>query len=123
MGSKIHLILIWTARILAALMAALILIIFLGEALADGLGPLSVLTLRERLIMAAFSIAFLGLILGWIREALGGWLVVGGMAAFYLLDYLFSGSFPQGGTFLLIILPGFLYLFSAYGILNRKTPS
>jgi hypothetical protein len=104
-------------------MAALILIIFLGEALADGLGPLSVLTLRERLMMAAFSIAFLGLILGWIREALGGWLVVGGMAAFYLLDFLFSGSFPQGGTFLLIILPGFLYLFSAYGILNRKTPS
>ncbi len=104
----------WTSRILAALLAALILLIFIGEAVAGGLGPLSVLTLREKLMMAAFSTAFLGLILGWSREKLGGWLVVGGIAAFYLLDLAFSGTFPRGATFLLIVFPGLLYLFSGY---------
>lgn len=104
----------WTSRILAALLAAMILLIFIGEAVAGGLGPLSVLTLREKLMMAAFSTAFLGLILGWSREKLGGWLVVGGIAAFYLLDLAFSGTFPRGATFLLIVFPGLLYLFSGY---------
>lgn len=104
----------WTSRILAALLAAMILLIFIGEAAAGGLGPLGVLTLREKLMMAAFSTAFLGLILGWSREKLGGWLVVGGIAAFYLLDLAFSGTFPRGATFLLIVFPGLLYLFSGY---------
>lgn len=123
MGNKLQQVIFWTARILAALMAILILVIFIGEAFGEGLGPLTDLTLREQLMMAAFFTAFLGLILGWIREALGGWLVVGGMTAFYLLDLLFSGSFPQGGTFLLIVLPGLLYLVTGYNIFPRKTDS
>jgi len=114
MSDKLRQFLFWTSRILAALLAALILLIFIGEGAAGRLGPLSVLTLREKLMMAAFSTAFLGLILGWLREKLGGWLVVGGIAAFYLLDLAFSGTFPRGATFLLIVFPGLLYLFSGY---------
>lgn len=120
MNAKTAQIIRWTSRILAALMAALILLIFIGEAVADGLGPFSDLTLREQLMMVAFFTAFLGLILGWLREKLGGWLVVGGLAAFYLLDLVFSGTFPRGVTFLMIVLPGLLYLFSGYSKLESK---
>jgi hypothetical protein len=121
MNEKIAQIIRWTSRVLAALLAALILLIFIGEAVADEMGSLNVLTLREQLMMAAFFIAFLGLILGWLREKLGGWLVVGGMAAFYLLDLVFSGTFPQGATFLLIAIPGLLYLLSGYSNSESKT--
>jgi len=114
MNAKTALIIRWTSRILAALLAALILLIFIGEAATGGLGLLNQLTLREKMMMAAFFTAFLGLILGWLREKLGGWLVVGGIAAFYLLDLAFSGTFPRGVTFLLIVIPGLLYLFSGY---------
>jgi hypothetical protein len=122
MSLKIHQVIYWTARALAALMAGLILVIFIGEAVSDGLGPLRDLTRRESLMMVAFVIVFLGLIFGWFWEILGGWLVVGGMLSFYLLDYLFSGSFPRGGTFFLIALPGLLYLFSGYSIPSRTKP-
>ena len=120
MNAKTTRIVHWTARILAALMAGLILIVFIGEAGQDGIGSLSVLTLRETLMMVAFTIAFLGLILGWLWEILGGWFVVLGMTAFYLLDFAFSGTFPRGVTFLLIALPGLLYLFSGYSQPDRK---
>ncbi len=122
MSAKTAQIIRWTARVLGALMAGLILLIFIGEAVSDGLGPLSFLTLRESLMMVAFVLVFLGLVIGWMREKLGGWLVVGGMVAFYLLDYLFSGTFPRGGTFLLIVLPGILYLISGSSNPSRKTP-
>ena len=65
-------------------------------------------------MMAVFVVVFLGLILGWKWEKLGGWLVVGGMALFYLLDFAFSSTFPRGPSFALIALPGLLFLLAGY---------
>jgi hypothetical protein len=76
-------------------MAAMILFIFIGNAAVDGIGPIFHLTFRESLMMAAFVIVFGGLGLAWKWECLGGWMTVGGMLAFYLSDYIFSGDFPQ----------------------------
>ena len=104
----------WIARIWAALMAALILFIFIGDAAADGIGPIFNLTTREMVMMAAFLAVFVGLILAWKWELLGGWMIVGGMGVFYVLDFAFSGTFPRGVTFLLIALPGILFLISRY---------
>jgi hypothetical protein len=104
----------WVARVWAALMAALILFIFIGDAVTDGVGPMFQLDAREMLLMAAFLTVFVGLILAWKWERLGGWLIVGGMAAFYFLDFAFSGSFPRGATFFMIALPGILYLILNY---------
>lgn len=104
----------WIARILAALIAAIIAFMFVGNAAADGIGPLIKLTLRETLMMAAFVAVFLGLILGWKREKVGGWLVVVGMVLFYLFDFAFSGTFPRGGFFPLIALPGLLFILVGY---------
>jgi multisubunit Na+/H+ antiporter MnhE subunit len=67
------------------------------------------MSLPETIMMAAFLLVWLGLILGWTRELLGGSLIVGGMAAFYLLDYLFSGTFPRGPFFLFIALTGLVF--------------
>jgi len=66
----------------------------------------------------AFVIVFVGLVLAWRWEILGGSLIVLGMAAFYLLDYLFSGSFPRGLVFLLIASPG--VLFPVHGVREKS---
>ncbi len=119
MNTKMRKILRWIARIWASLMAAMILFIFIGDAAADGIGPIFHLTFREILMMAAFLIVFVGLVLAWKWERLGGWMIVGGMLAFYSLDFAFSGAFPRGATFLIIAMPGILFLISFYA--NNKS--
>ena len=86
MNPKTRKIIRWIARIWAALMAAFILFMFIGDAVMDGIGPIFHLTFRESLMMAAFVIVFVGLILAWKWERLGSWMIIGGMAAFYILD-------------------------------------
>ena len=44
----------------------------------------------------------------------GGFLIVGGIIVFYLFDYFFSGSFPRGPMFLIIALPGILFLSAGF---------
>jgi len=114
MNQKIIQIVRWVARVLAALMAAFIAFMFAGNAVTDGIGPLFKMTLRELLMMAAFVAVFLGLILGWKREKLGGWLVVVGMVLFYMFDFAFSGNIPRGPFFALIALPGILFMLAGY---------
>ena len=109
--SKIIKILRWVARITAVLTAGMILLIFVGEGLSDGFDPLLHLTMRETAMMAAFIILWLGLLLGWKWELIGGLLSVGGLIAFYVLDYAFSGTFPDGPFFLIFGAPGFLFLY------------
>ncbi len=108
----------WTARIASAITAFLILVFFIGDGLSEGFQPLLHLTLRETLMMISFFAVWLGLILGWKRELTGGLLTVCGLVVFYILDYLFSGSFPRGPFFLIFASPGFLYLYC--GIKCRK---
>ena len=107
----------WAARIAGALAAAFIAITFIGSGIGAGFGSLLHLTLRESLMMAAFFSVWLGLILGWWHELLGGSLTVGGMIAFYLLDIAFSGTPPRGVVFPLIAAPGLLFL--VYGLATR----
>lgn len=114
MKPKIHQIVRWAARILAAVMAAFIAFMFVGNAVTDGVEPLLELTIRETLLMAAFAAVFVGLIVGWSCEKLGGWLVVGGMALFYIFNFIFSGDFPRGPFFVLIALPGLLFLAAGF---------
>lgn len=116
--NKIMRVVRWTARIWSTLMAGMILLIFIGEGVNSDFGPMPHLTPRETAMMIAFVIVFIGLVLAWRWEILGGSLIVLGMAAFYLLDYLFSGSFPRGPVFLLIASPGVLFL--VHGIREKS---
>ena len=71
-------------------------------------------------MMVAFVAVWLGLVLGWKWELFGGLLTICGVAAFYLLDYAFSGTFPRGPFFLLFASPGLLFLYC--GLQTRKKP-
>ncbi len=101
----------WIARIAAALLAALILLIFVGEALSEGLGPLRHVSLRESVMMVAFAAMWLGLLLGWKWELYGGLLTILGIVAFYVSDYAFSGTLPRGPFFLLAASPSLLFVY------------
>jgi len=119
-GNKAVPVVCWIARVSSALAAALILLIFIGEGLAGGFEPLLHLTARETAMMVAFAAVWLGLLLGWKWELYGGLLTVCGVAAFYLLDYLFSGTLPRGPFFLLFASPSLLFLYC--GLQTRKKP-
>ena len=121
-GADLIQIIRWIARATAALAAALILAIFVGEGIAEGIGPLLPLTHRETAMMIAFAGAWLGLILGWRWELIGGLLTMGAMIAFYLLDYLFSRTFPRGPYFLLFFSPGLLFLICGW-LMRRRSRS
>ncbi len=109
----------WIARISAGVMAAMILLIFVGEALADGFEPLLHLTVRELGMMIAFFAVWLGLLLGWKWELYGGLLTICGVATFYLLDYLFSGTLPRGPYFLIFAAPSLLLTYCGWQTMKR----
>jgi len=108
------------ARISAGGRAALILLIFVGEALADGFEPLLSLTVREIGMMMAFFAVWLGLLLGWKWELYGGLLTICGVVAFYLLDYLFSGTLPRGPFFLIFAAPSLLFTYCGWQTMKKQ---
>ena len=99
----------WLARLSAVAMAGLILVFFIGEGFSPGK-----LKVAEWILMVPFLVTWLGLCLGWRWEGLGGGLVVGGMAAFYLIHFAQTGygTFPRGWAFPLMATPGILFLAS-----------
>jgi len=109
----------WIARAGAGLTAVFILFMFVAHAVNDGIGSFSHLTARETVMMVAFGIMWLGLVLGWKWELIGGVLAIGGMVAFYLSDYLFSGTFPRGLIFFVLASPGFLFLYCGLKASNK----
>ena len=108
------------ARISAGFSAALILLFFIGEGLTGGFEPLLHMSIRETLMMVAFVAVWLGLLLGWKCELYGGLLTACGVAAFYLVDYLFTGTIPKVLFPVIIASPGLLFLYC--GFQARKKP-
>lgn len=98
----------WTARVLGTLLFGLILVFLIGE----GMPPIDFSVTGAMSI--AFVIAWLGLAVLWRWEGIGGLMVVGGMVAFYALNFADSGKFPSGWVFPLFCLPGILTLFSRW---------
>jgi hypothetical protein len=110
----------WIARVSAGFAAALILLLFIGEGLTEGFEPLLHMTARETLMVVAFIALWLGLLLGWKWELNGGLLTVCGVVAFYLVDYLFSGTFPKVLLPVIFASPSLLFLYC--GFQTRKKP-
>jgi len=119
-GNKTVRVVRWIARVSSGFAAALILFIFIGEGLTEGFEPLLHLSIRETVMMVAFVAVWMGLLLGWKWELYGGLLTACGVAAFYLLDYLFSGTFPRVPFFLIFASPSLLFLYC--GLQTRKKP-
>jgi len=96
----------WSARILSIISIGLVLLFVFGEGL-----NLFHLTLHELVLFLFFPLGVcLGMIVAWRWEGLGGGITVGSLATFYLAHRLFSPSFPRGFGFVVMALPGFLFL-------------
>ena len=67
------------------------------------------------------SLMLLGLVIGWMREWLGGLLVLVGLAAFNAVELAVNGR-PALGAFPLFAIPGTLFLVSALLRPNRNSP-
>ena len=110
----------WVARFFAAIVGVLAFVVFVGK-FAGGINlKLPNITLANALLRVFDFIAWIGLFIGFFRERLGGFLILGGVAAYFLTAYIVTGTFPSGLFFLYMILPGVLYLLS-YWINARKS--
>ncbi len=74
-------------------------------------GELPAIGSHEWLGLMFFPIGVMaGLLLSWWKEALGGWLTVGNLIAFYCWNLMNSGHLPGGPYFILLTLPGLMFL-------------
>ncbi len=96
----------WVARALSLLVAGVIVLFFIGD---GGLNPLK-LTAREFVLMLFFFTTWLGLLLAWRWELVGGAMTVGGISLFYLFHLTATGHLPRGWAFGIIALPGLFFL-------------
>lgn len=99
----------WIARLWSLASIGIALAFVIG----DGFNP-AALKLNEAMLFCCFPLAVLvGLGLAWKWPKTGGTVAVAGILAFYGLNFAFSGRFPSGFAFLLIALPGALFIISA----------
>ena len=97
----------YLARIPATLLALLILALAVGEGV-----DVTLLTPTESVMMFFMFVMWSGLILGWLRESLGGILVLAGFAGFHITEWVTSGTVPSAWAFMFFPLCGLLYLLS-----------
>jgi peptidoglycan/LPS O-acetylase OafA/YrhL len=104
----------WVARILSLGTIGFILLFMVGERFDP-----TALTGRDWSLFIFFPIGLcVGLVLGWPRPLLGGAVAVGSILGFYLVYAAGSGGLPRGGWFLLLALPGFLFI--VCGVMRRR---
>ncbi len=99
----------WSARVTSLLLFGLVIVIVAGQG-----GPPNIFRQpwSVQLEFAALGLMLLGLVIGWVREALGGLLVLIGLAAFNAVE-LAVNSRAALGAFPLFAVPGVLFLLSA----------
>jgi hypothetical protein len=104
----------WAARVTSLLILGLVIVFMIGNG-----GPPNVFRQPTPVQMefAALGLMMLGLIVGWFREALGGSLVLLGLAGFNAVELAVNAR-PALGAFPLFAVPGILFLLSA--LLRRR---
>jgi hypothetical protein len=98
----------WSARATSLLLLGLVGVIVIGN---DGPPNVMVQPWPVKLEFAAIGLMLLGLLIGWVREGLGGLLVILGLAAFNLVELSVNGRLAHG-AFPLFAVPGVLFLLS-----------
>jgi hypothetical protein len=96
----------WVARIIALFLAIVIVIFVSGTGV-----NLAHLQAGEVARSASFFLAWLGLILAWRWDGIGGALMIAGILLFYVLDYFVTGSVLRFWLFLIFFLPGVMLLY------------
>jgi len=106
----------WTARLLSILSLGVILIFVIGNRFSpSSLRPV------EAILFLFFPVGLcVGMVVGWWREAQGAVITLISVAGFYLLSFFVSGRFPKGPYFLIVALPGLVFLIS--WLQNKRRP-
>jgi hypothetical protein len=94
----------WAARVLAALLVGLVLVVLIGE----GFHPLTLKGLPP-ILAVLFWTACVGMVVAWRWPALGGALSLSGMTLFFAA-FAVMGGFPRAPFPYLMLLPGILFL-------------
>jgi hypothetical protein len=99
----------WSACVTSLLLLGLVITIVIGHG-----GPPNILSQPTpvQLEFAALGLMLVGLVIGWVREGLGGVLVLIGLAGFNAVELAVNGR-PALGAFPLFAVPGALFLLSA----------
>jgi hypothetical protein len=100
----------WTARIIALLIVAFLLMMFIGESMGNNAH--FQLTSRDYFILSLFGITMVGLLIGLRFEFSGGLISL----ISTLTHIIFLSTEHHGGLFFfyLMLIPGILYLLSWY---------
>ena len=109
MDNALLLLVRWTPRLIGIPLVGLVAVIAFAER-----GSLIRLSLGDMARVAGLFAACIGLVLSWRWEAIGAWLTVGSMGAFYLANFALSGRFPGGWVFPLILASGVMSLMSVF---------
>lgn len=109
----------WVARFSSLMIVALVVVLFIGE---GGFNPLA-LSVEEGLEMILLAMAIIGLLLGWLWETAGGFVVVLSVVGFYGVERVMSGRFPRGWALLAVAVPGILFLLAAKSDSWRHRPA
>jgi len=101
---------LWTARILSFVSIGVVLLFMVGE----GFDYIR-LKLTEWILFLFFPFGIsLGMFLSWWREGIGGSITVGSLVMFYVIHFATTGKFPNGWAWLVLTIPGFLFLLFWY---------
>ena len=108
----------WTARSLSVFCLIILLLFIFGEN-----GDLSKMNVKQFVGIIFFPVGFMfGLIFGFWKELSGGAIIVGSIAALYLVyGLLLNNSLRLGGWFAVLSILGILFLI--YGIFSKVTYS
>lgn len=99
----------WSARATSLLLFGFVVFMVIGH---GGLPNILQQPMRVQLEFCAMGLMMFGLVIGWVREGLGGLLVLFGLGALNVVE-LAVNSRPALGAFPLFALPGALFLLSA----------
>mgnify|MGYP001049214248 FL=1 len=102
--------LIYLVRSFARVISVALLLFIAMVAIGEGFPNPMELSGRESLLTVFFVAMVAGLIVGWWRELAGGLLVLGGFAAFMLVELIATGDAGMNWIFALFPVAGMLYI-------------
>jgi hypothetical protein len=94
----------WTARVWTIVTIVVVVLLSIGEGIHPA-GPAEM----AGLLLYPVGIC-LGMVLAWWKEGVGGMVTVASLLAFYVLHTVTAGRLPQGWAWLILAVPGFLFV-------------
>ncbi len=109
------------ARILSVILLLLMGTIMVADLIVEGIPGDYVFSLTEKMLFIFLFASFIGMIIAWRNEGIGGALTVFGATLFMLINTLESGAFRFNPVFASILLTGILFLLSTRQ--NKESPA